>query len=431
MLLNESPNGNTVVDAAESEAPSVITRTAGTMQQLFLEDCGIPEGFDVHVSVQGRAEVHSVHLDDACTFIGRDEECGVRLAGPEVGRHHACLQAVAGQFVVIDLGSRTGVRQNGRGVRTCLLSSGGTFEVGPYTIRVVASGAEFHDPPGEAEIQRSNPPIALEFLNQSKPIDPWTLETPITLIGSAKPCRIRLEHSTVTPQHCSIIRGFRNWWIVDLNSQAGTVVDGAPITCSPLRIGAHLQVGRYQISICLPKNAPCVEAAAVLDEGRVHLPEPRQPEPVQTPSVVNILPAGTLSTSGQGAPAQVVNEHLVVELFKEFAALHERTVSQMQQSFRELLEIATANRPALAAPQAPAPVDTASVIAAPVESPPPAEIEEEVEASLTDLMHSDDPEERAAAQELLAAQMRSLEAKLLKERDGFAKRLLRSLSLTK
>jgi len=46
-------------------------------------------------------------------------------------------------------------------------------------------------------------------------------------------------------------------------------------------------------------------------------------------------------------------------------------------------------------------------------------------------MHSDDPEERAAAQELLAAQMRSLEAKLKGERDGFAKRLLRSLSLTK
>ncbi len=430
MLLNESPNGNAAVEAVEPEAPSVITRTAGTMQQQFLEDCGIPEGFDVHVSVQGRAEVHSVHLDEACTFIGRDEECGVRLAGPEVGRHHACLQAVAGQFIVIDLGSRTGVRQNGRVVRTCLLSSGGTFEVGPYTIRVVASGAEFHDLPGEAEIHRSNPPIALEFLNQSKPIDPWTIETPITLIGSAKPCRIRLEHSTVTPQHCSIIRGFRNWWIVDLNSQAGTVVDGVPITYSPLRVGAHLQIGRYQIAIRSPKNAPCMEAAAVLDEGRVHLPEPRQPEPVQTPSIVNILPPAPLSPSGEGAPAQVVNEHLVVELFKEFAALHERTVSQMQQSFRELLEIATANRPALAAPpQAPTPVETPPVAAAPVEPAPPAEPEEE--ASLTDLMHSDNPEERAAAQEILAAQMRSLEARLSKERDGFARRLLRSLSLTK
>jgi hypothetical protein len=102
----------------------------------------------------------------------------------------------------------------------------------------------------------------------------------------------------------------------------------------------------------------------------------------------------------------------------------------MQQSFRELLEIATANRPALAAPpQAPTPVETPPVAAAPVEPAPAAEPEEE--ASLTDLMHSDNPEERAAAQEILAAQMRSLEARLSKERDGFARRLLRSLSLTK
>src|SRR6478736_99487 len=71
MLLNESPNGNIVAEPAEPEAPTVIVQTAGTMQQQFLEDCGVPEGIDVQVTVQGRPEVHAVHLLEAFAFIGR------------------------------------------------------------------------------------------------------------------------------------------------------------------------------------------------------------------------------------------------------------------------------------------------------------------------------------------------------------------------
>lgn len=434
MLLNESPNGNTVVEPAQAEAPSVIAQTASMMQHQFLEDCGVPEGFDVQVTVQGRPEVHAVHLDESFTFLGRDEECGVRLPGPEIGRHHAYLQAVAGQFIVVDLGSRTGIRQNGRAVRTALISSGGTIEIGPYTIRFTSeAGADFHQYPTEAQIQRSNPPIALAFVNQSKPIEPWTIDTPITLIGSAKPSRIRLEHSTVTPQHCAIIRGFKSWWIVDLNSQSGTILNEAPISYAPLKVDTQLQIGRYKIAVRKPQPAEPMVLPPVFDEGAVLRPQSMQKQAVQTPSIVDVLSTSQLAAGTPVAPAPVVNESLVLDLFKEFAALHERTVSQMQQSFREMLEVATTNRPALAAPSpAPQPVQEPPA-AAPAEMPAAAAASDPggAEVNLTDLMRSEDPEERAAAQELLAAQMRSLDAKLRGEREGIAKRLLRSLSLTK
>ncbi|QDT54951.1 FHA domain protein [Caulifigura coniformis] len=428
LLMNESPIGNEVVEPAQAEIPSSIARTAGTMQQQFLEDCGVPEGFEVQISVQGRPEVHTVHVDAAFTFLGRDEECGVRLAGAEIGRHHAYLQAVAGQFMVVDLGSRTGIRQNGRAVRAALLSPGETIELGPYTLRVSNDArSDFHDLPTDSLAHRGNPPIALAFVNQSKPIDPWTLDTPATLIGSAKPCRIRLEHATVTPQHAAIIRGFTRWWIVDLNSQAGTNLDDRPVPFGPLKVGSRIRLGRFQIEIQRPKVAESVVQAPIFDEGNVHTPSA-----ARTPSLVNVVPTMPMADAPAAAPGpQVVNEHLVLELFKEFAALHERTVSQMQQSFREMLEVATTNRTALPAPPAAemaAPDVATEPAPAAAAAPEPVE---ELEPSLTDLMHSDDPEERAAAQELLAAQMRSLDAKLRGEREGIAKRLLRSLSLTK
>jgi pSer/pThr/pTyr-binding forkhead associated (FHA) protein len=418
LLMNESPEGNLSVEPAQPEPLAAPANVADAMQ-MFLEDCGVAEGFDIHVSVQGRPDVHTLHVDDAFAFIGRDEECAVRLAGADIGRHHAYLQAVAGQFVVVDLGSRTGIRQNGRAVRTALLSSGETVDVGPYTLRVArAAGADFHELPTDHEIHRSNPPIALAFMNQARPVDPWTIDTPVTLIGSAKPCRIRLEHSTVAPQHCAIIRGFTRWWVVDLNSQAGTVVDHEPAPYANLKPGAQLGIGRYRIEIRKPKPAESVIQPPVFDQ------PPAQP----APQLLDLLPTTPLSAQSPQAAPQGVNEHLVLELFREFAALHERTLSQMQQSFREMLEVATTNnRPALPGPQ------QAPAIESAVEEPPPPPhaVEEEPETTLNDLIHSEDPEERQAAQDILAAQMRSLDAKLRGERDSIAKRLLRSLSLKK
>jgi len=428
MLMNESPLRTETVSADALPVDRNMTRT---MQQLFLEDCGVPEGFDVQISVRGRPEVHSIHIDSAFAFVGRDEECGIRVSGADVGRYHAYVQAVAGQFVVVDLGSRTGIRQNGRAARTALVASGGSVEIGPYTIRISReAGADFHELPSDEQIHRSNPPIALSFVNQSKPVAPWTVDTPVTLIGSAKPCRIRLEHATVSAQHCAIIRGFTRWWIVDLNSQSGTIVDDAPVSYSSFKVGSKLNIGRYRIEICRPRPAESVIQPPVFDE------PPAPSAKSASTRLVDLLPTTPLSGQPAAAQPQGVNEHLVLELFREFAALHERTLTQMQQSFREMLEVATTNRPALAAPQAPQ-LAPEAFVAQPVvaEAGPPAEeapaAVEEPDTTLTDLMHSDDPEERLAAQELLAAQMRSLDARLRGEREGIARRLLRSLSLTK
>ncbi len=328
LLMNEPDAATAAVvpdDGMELISP-VPPTTAGMMRNRFLEDCGVPEGFSVQVSVQGRVETETVSVEDAFTFIGRDEECGILLTGPDIARHHAYLQAVAGQFVIVDLGSRTGMKQNGRIVRTALLHSGDTIEIGPYVLKVVReAGADFHRFPSEAQLQRQNPPIALAFVNQAKPVDPWTVDTPLTLIGSAKPSRIRLEHSSVSPQHCAIIRGFTSWWLVDLSSQAGTLLDDATITFAPLAVGAELQVGRYRIAIRKPMPAESIVAPPVIED-RPAADAPARVASVTATSLVDVLPTAPLATAPAAPQGPVVNEHLVIELFREFAALHERTV---------------------------------------------------------------------------------------------------------
>ncbi|HVY38744.1 MAG TPA: sigma 54-interacting transcriptional regulator [Polyangia bacterium] len=74
--------------------------------------------------------------------VGRDPTCGVTLAGPEVSRRHAALRSDGDRRVaIVDLGSRNGVRLNGRLVTTALLAPQDVVRVGDWIGVVTATPA--------------------------------------------------------------------------------------------------------------------------------------------------------------------------------------------------------------------------------------------------------------------------------------------------
>jgi predicted component of type VI protein secretion system len=69
-------------------------------------------------------------------LIGRHPECDVRIDSPQVSRRHCCVALAYERLTIRDLGSRNGVRVNGRIVDEAQLKSGDEIAIGPFLYRL-------------------------------------------------------------------------------------------------------------------------------------------------------------------------------------------------------------------------------------------------------------------------------------------------------
>jgi pSer/pThr/pTyr-binding forkhead associated (FHA) protein len=113
------------------------------------------------------------------------------------------------------------------------------------------------------------------------------LGMPVTYVGRAQGCDIRLNVDGVGPFHCVLAVGPNEVTVRDLGSERGTFVNGQPVSAAQLRDGDLLDVGPFRFRVMLPVTSPqavaglSVQAAAVaaqqagLDEEEVRLLERR------------------------------------------------------------------------------------------------------------------------------------------------------------
>ncbi len=75
--------------------------------------------------------------------LGRDAACAVQLTGPDVSRRHAALRPTAGGgATIVDLGSRNGVRVNGRAAAVAPLGAQDVVRLGSWIGVVTAAPGE-------------------------------------------------------------------------------------------------------------------------------------------------------------------------------------------------------------------------------------------------------------------------------------------------
>ena len=106
----------------------------------------------------------AIPLQRPVVLIGRHPECDVRIDLPKVSRRHCCLALADDRVVIRDLGSRNGLRVNGRVVDEARLSLGDEVAIGPLLYRL-------EDPEAEAAralAAKSQPPAAAP----EPPVDP-------------------------------------------------------------------------------------------------------------------------------------------------------------------------------------------------------------------------------------------------------------------
>lgn len=63
------------------------------------------------------------------------------------------------------------------------------------------------------------------------------------IAGRSVRCRVRLNEKTVSRQHAIFRFSGGNWYVQDMNSQAGTIVNGYPVKARILKDGDRIQVG--------------------------------------------------------------------------------------------------------------------------------------------------------------------------------------------
>ncbi len=78
----------------------------------------------------------TVVLQRPIYLVGRHPECDLRLETPKVSRRHCCFALAYDRLVVRDLGSRNGVRVNGRDVVETQLFRGDEVAIGPWIFRI-------------------------------------------------------------------------------------------------------------------------------------------------------------------------------------------------------------------------------------------------------------------------------------------------------
>ena len=77
-----------------------------------------------------------VLLQRPVILIGRHSECDVRLDLPQISRRHCCVGLAYNRLLIRDLGSRNGVRVNGRLVDESPLRAGDEVAIGPLIYRL-------------------------------------------------------------------------------------------------------------------------------------------------------------------------------------------------------------------------------------------------------------------------------------------------------
>jgi predicted component of type VI protein secretion system len=103
-------------------------------------------------------------------LIGRHQECDVRINSPKVSRRHCCLAMAYDRVLIRDLGSRNGVRVNGRVVDESRLHDGDEVAIGAILFRLesldenpetIGAPAARRVPPPRPTAQPGNVPPAV------------------------------------------------------------------------------------------------------------------------------------------------------------------------------------------------------------------------------------------------------------------------------
>ena len=184
----------------------------------------------------------AVRLNRATCVVGDRSVVHLPLPSAMVSRSHALIVLDQSEVYIRDLASRNRVFVNGSPVRETALRAADLLQIGPYRFRCYAGFAQ-------------RPDGHLAAGARLKPADgphDHALDGRTFVIGRRLECDLPIDSPAVSRVHAVIFRRSGRHFVRDLNSKAGTLVNGQRIREAELKDGDELTILgttlRYQLS---------------------------------------------------------------------------------------------------------------------------------------------------------------------------------------
>jgi pSer/pThr/pTyr-binding forkhead associated (FHA) protein len=222
------------------------------------------------------ATAPTIDLSLEVTLIGRDLEDDVILDDDLVSRRHAEIRWRTGQAYLLDRGSLNGTLRNAQKARGLVpLEDGDSVQFGVqryrFTLLAPASADVLEETRKVATSSASHPlnsaTLALVGEGGALAGRRWELSERTTRIGRDPAAGVVIQDTSVSRFHAQITRQAGGYYLADLDSSNGTLVNGEPVT-EPRRIvaGDLLRLGEVALrceevaQVIAPKFQPEVTA---------------------------------------------------------------------------------------------------------------------------------------------------------------------------
>ena len=233
---------------APEPAPGTSQGTQSPAETIFMEQA---EGMMAWLAVTaGPKKGTTYQLKVGENTIGRGTDNDMVIEDASVTRRHAMVRARDNEFLLVDLGSRSGTKVAGKTLEGKELRSGGVVTVGRTTLSLVdvqagqaapeavssASETIMHQPGSDGGgilIAQSGPDSGKSF----------PLSEGDNLIGREPDCQVLLSDERVSRTHTLIRREGDRFVVFDLGSRSGTQVDGEAIGGYQLSVGETFSLG--------------------------------------------------------------------------------------------------------------------------------------------------------------------------------------------
>ncbi len=193
-----------------------------------------------HLEVTGGLPRRIFPLGEGSFVAGRSADTDLELSHVEISRQHCRFTWDGATCTIEDLGSARGTRVNGQRIEAVTaLQPGDEIAIGPARI-VFGLGEE-----AAPEPKTTRPAPTVQMLVIGKPADQIEVDRPM-IIGREPGLDVVLNDPGVSRRHASAEPAPRGGIIItDLNSAAGSFINGHRFDTHELTIGDRLQIGPF------------------------------------------------------------------------------------------------------------------------------------------------------------------------------------------
>jgi pSer/pThr/pTyr-binding forkhead associated (FHA) protein len=207
-------------------------------------------------------------LNGCRVVVGRDEGCDLVVHGMDASRRHCSITPVQDGYVLRDESANGTVVNGSRVSGTYLLGHGDIVRIADEEMRFEVDGAAApvsstaDEPTAVLDVSRLRAEHAadrtaerpgtsvasLEIVRGPYSGASFSIDRPVCSIGRAPENDVRIRDDSISANHATLLRKGTAWFVVDLRSANGTLVDGMRIAGErELTSGSRLKLGRVEL----------------------------------------------------------------------------------------------------------------------------------------------------------------------------------------